>query len=95
MTALGGMGARDIRMLLRGKVDPDVGKVLVSLADRQDHLYQLMAQMAEMMNIMADGQLATTNAVGVLRDQNEALKAAKRAGVNVASELDRHQSGEE
>lgn len=85
---LGGMNARDIRILLRGKVDPDLGKVLVALAERQDHLFQLLGQLAQSMDVMADGLLAQANAVGAMQGKHDDIKRARQAGVKVASEAD-------
>lgn len=86
---LGGMNARDIRVLLRGKVDPDLGKTLVALAERQDHLFQLLGQLAQSMDVLADALMAQGNAVSGMQRMHDDIKLAKRAGVKVASEVAR------
>lgn len=86
MSRLGGVNARDIRILLEGKVDPNIVKVCTGLAERQDHLFQLLGQMAHAMDTLADSVLAHGNALGVLRDAHEQAKAAKAMGTKVGSE---------
>ena len=90
-TRLGGVNARDIRIMLRGKIDPEIGKVLVGLAERQDHLYQLMGQLASHMDTMASGLLATTSGIQALKEKHDEIKQARRGGVTVASEVARDQ----
>lgn len=86
MSRLGGVNARDIRMLLEGNTDPRMLQVVVGLAERQDHLFKLLEQMAHAMDILADSQLAHGNALGTLKDAHEAAKLAKSMGVRIQSE---------
>lgn len=85
MSRLGGMNARDIRSLLDGKHDPDVVKSLSSLAERQDHLFQLLGQLAQAMDTLASSILAQAGAVGVLTAEHDRIKQAKAMGVKVVS----------
>lgn len=87
MARLGGMNARDIRVLLRGNIDPALGKVLVGLAERQDHLFQLLGQLAQNMDSMANSLLAQGGAVASLQGAHDRIKQARSGGISVQSEL--------
>lgn len=83
---LGGTNARDVRMLLQGKIDPEVVRVLADLAERQDHLFQLLGQAAHAIDRMADAHMSLTRVSERLKEEHLALKAAKAIGVKVESE---------
>jgi hypothetical protein len=85
MSRLGGMNARDIRSLLDGKHHPDVVKSLASMAERQDHLFQLLEQLAHAMDTLADSILAQASAVSTLTDAHDRIKQAKAMGTKVVS----------
>jgi hypothetical protein len=85
MARLGGMNARDIRTLLDGKHHPDVVRSLSALAERQDHLFQLLGQLASAMDSLADSLLTQASAVGVLTAEHDRIKQAKAMGVKVVS----------
>lgn len=86
---LGLSNARDIRHALQGNTDPKVIKILADLAERQDHLFQLLGQLAHAMDIMASSLLATTTGVKALQDKHDEIKRARAAGVKVETEVDR------
>lgn len=48
------MKPRDIRELLRGKIDPELGKVLVALAEDQVEVKQMIRELLLMFGKMAD-----------------------------------------
>lgn len=89
---LGGTNARDIRSLLQGNTDPKLIKILADLAERQDHLFQLLGQLAHAMDQLADSHLTLTKVSERLKNEHEAIKKAKSLGVLVESEVDRDQS---
>jgi hypothetical protein len=86
---LGLSNARDIRHMLQGNTDPKLIKILADLAERQDHLYQLLGQMAHAMDTLASTQMAVTRATEVLKDEHDRIKRARSAGVKVETEVDR------
>lgn len=86
MSRLGGTNARDIRSLLQGNADPRFIKILADLAERQDHLYQLLGQLAHAFDQMATNQINLTKVSERLKEEHLALKAAKAVGVKVESE---------
>lgn len=86
MARLGGTNARDIRMLMEGKYPPEVVKAVAGLAERQDHLFQLLGQLAQALDGIADTLLVHTRAVDSLKTEHEKIKQAKSMGVTVASE---------
>ena len=87
MPRLGGMNARDIRMELQGNIDPKIGKVLVGLADRQDHLYQLMIGLAQSLDTMADSLLKQANGIKGMQEVSARVKNAKATGVSIQASL--------
>lgn len=90
MARLGGTNARDIRMELQSRADPKLVGILCDLAERQDHLYGLLEQVAHAMDQLANGMLAQGNAVTALTKAHDAAKAAKAMGIKVDSENPAH-----
>jgi ABC-type transporter Mla subunit MlaD len=90
---LGGTNARDIRQALQGNTDPKLVKIIADLADRQDHLFQLMHQLAKALDVLTDGQLAMARATDTLRTEHERIKKAKSMGVVIETEIDRDSNG--
>ncbi len=87
MARLGGINARDIRVLMEaGGIDPRIGQTMIGLAERQDHLFHLLEQVAHAMDTMASSLLAQTSAVGDLQKRHAQLKEAKSLGIKVESE---------
>lgn len=86
MSRLGGFGPREIRSLLRGKIDPDVGKVLVSLAERQEHLWQHMQTLAQGMDTTARALNVALNVAQAVSEGHKELKKRGILGVDVGSE---------
>lgn len=96
MPRLGGMNARDIRMLLRTVegIHPKLMEVLTGLADRQDHLYQLLGAAAEGIDKLATLNKQTQEVMGKLAQTDRRIREAKAMGVTVDSEVVRDQDGE-
>lgn len=95
MPRLGGMNARDIRVdLERVECDPRLKHVLAALAERQDHLFQLIGSAAEGIDRLASMMQNSQQLMGRVMKEHDALIAAKRAGVSVASEVVRDQESE-
>ena len=92
-TRLGGVNARDIRMLLRGSIDPQLGKVLVGLAERQDHLYQLLITLATSFDKLATALLVQSTVSEHLMGMHQQIKEAKAMGVKVESSAAEDQNG--
>jgi hypothetical protein len=95
MPRLGGMNARDVRMLLANvECDPRLKTVLAGIAERQDHLFHLLGSAAEGIDRLATMIGQSQMVMGKVMKAHDDLVAAKRAGVTVASESARDQQEE-
>lgn len=93
MTQLGGYGPRQIREELRGKIDPAVGRVLVSLAERQEALRHGMLELAKSFDLLARSMAMHTAILEKFRTNEQMYKEARRGGIKVESE--QRQDGDE
>lgn len=78
------MKNNEIRVLLRGKVDPDLGRVLISHNEDIKSLKQMVTQLASLIDKMADMMSLHTDAITVVR--KEQTERFKRLGINVGSD---------
>lgn len=78
------MKANTIRSNLRGKIEPELGKVLVSFAEDIATMKQMISQLASNMNILADALDVQTKVLHQM--ESSVAKRARELNVSVGSD---------
>jgi len=76
----------EIRELLRGKIPPELGKVLIALNERLAAQHQQIMELARMLDILATALEVQARTVEKMKDMMPAAAAAKKLAVRVGSE---------
>lgn len=85
-TAGASVNTRDIRELLRGHVDPRLGKVLIAQQEDIAALKQMVMRLAGMFDHLVDNQLAQANAVDAMRALRPLADKLKQQAVEVGTD---------
>jgi hypothetical protein len=80
------MNTRDIRELLRGHIDPKLGKVLISQQEDIAALKQQLMQLAGLFDQLVNNQIAIANATKDLQGLTPLAKKMKQMGTEVGSD---------
>jgi hypothetical protein len=80
------MNTRDIRELLRGSIDPKLGKVLISQQEDIASLKQMVMQLAGLFDQMLNNQITIANATKDLQAMTPLMKKMKQMGMEVGSD---------
>lgn len=80
------MNTRDIRELLRGHIDPKLGKVLISQQEDIASLKQMVMQLAGLFDKVLNNQIIIANATKELQAMTPLMKKMKEMGMEVGSD---------
>lgn len=80
------MNTRDIRELLRGHIDPRLGKVLISQQEDIAALKQQLMQLAGLFDQLVNNQIAIANATKGLQQLTPLAQKMKQMGMEVGSD---------
>ncbi len=80
------MNTRDIRELLRGNVDPRIGRVLIAQQEDIASLKQMVMRLAGLFNTLVDNQVKQADAVGQLTALRPLAQKMKAMGTEVGSD---------
>lgn len=80
------MNTRDIRELLRGQIDPRLGKVLIAQQEDIASLKQMVMRLAGMFDQLVSNQIAQSNAVDQLRSLRPLADKLKQEALEVGSD---------
>ena len=80
------MNTRDIRELLRGHIDPRLGKVLISQQEDIAALKQQLMQLAGLFDQLVNNQIAIANATKDLQQLTPLAQKMKQMGMEVGSD---------
>jgi hypothetical protein len=76
----------EIRELLRGKIIPELGKVLIALNERLAAQHQQIMELARMLDTLATALQVQAQTVHKMQSMMPAAQAAKNLAVKVGSE---------
>lgn len=80
------MNTRDIRELLRGNIDPRLGKVLIAQQEDIASLKQMVMHLAGMLNKVFDNQIVQADAVAQLRSMRPLIQKQKQMATEIGSD---------
>lgn len=80
------MNTRDIRELLRGHIDPKLGRVIIAQQEDIASLRQQVMSLAGMFSQLANNQIVQANAVERLRAMRPLAEKLKAMGEEVGSD---------
>lgn len=80
------MNTRDIRELLRGHIDPRIGKVLISQQEDIAALKQMVMKLAGLMDSLLNNQISQANVVAQMRDMRPLAEKQRQIAVEVGSD---------
>lgn len=80
------MNTRDIRELLRGSIDPKLGKVLIAQQEDIAALKQMVMKLAGMFDQVVDNQLKQAGAVGELSALRPLAVRMRQEAVSIGSD---------
>lgn len=80
------MNTRDIRELLRGNIDPRLGKVLISQQEDIAALKQMVMQLAGLIDAILNNQIKQANAVEQMRHLRPLAEKQRQVAIAVGSD---------
>lgn len=80
------MNTRDIRELLKGHIDPRLGRVIIAQQEDIASLKQMVMKLAGMFNALCENQIRQADAVGELQQLRPLAQKMKQMGAEVGSD---------